>query len=349
MDGFGELYGGNTAIDYVIAFLLLAALETAAFFAHKKGLKKLQDFAKKTDGEWDDYIITLVSHALVPIMYFGAFWLSMQYLTLSDKIGKALGTAAVAVLTFVVTRVVTDIIGYGFELYKQRTGMSDAMAKSFKGILGFLNGLVWVLAAVFFFDNIGVKITAVLAGLGVGGIAVALAAQTVLSDVFSYVSILVDRPFEVGDTISIDALRGSVEHIGIKTTRLKSVTGEQLIIANSQLTSARLQNFKRMEERRVLFTVGVTYQTTADKLKKIPALVKAIVDGYSTVKFDHCFLNNFGASSLDFQVVYFVQTGDFAEHAKHQHEIFIKIIEAFAKEKIDFAYPTQTLYVQKTA
>ena len=104
-----------------------------------------------------------------------------------------------------------------------------------------------------------------------------------------------------------------------------------------------------MEERRVLFKVGVTYQTTADKLKKIPALVKAIVDGYSTVKFDHCFLNNFGASSLDFQVVYFVQTGDFAEHAKHQHEIFIKIIEAFAKEKIDFAYPTQTLYVQKTA
>ena len=349
MDGFGELYGGNTAMDYVVAILLLLALETAAFFAHKKGLKSLADIAKKTDGEWDDYIVELVSHALVPIMYFGAFWLSLQYLTLSDKMGKALGTLAVAVLTFVVTRVITDIIGYGFDLYKQRSGMSDAMAKSFKGIIGFLNGLVWLLAAVFFFDNIGVKITAVLAGLGVGGIAVALAAQTVLSDVFSYVSILIDRPFEVGDTISIDNLRGSVEHIGIKTTRLKSVTGEQLIIANSQLTSARLQNFKRMEERRVLFTLGVTYQTTAEQLKKVPVLVKGIIDAYPTVKFDHCFLSAFGASSLDFQTVYFVQSGDFAEHAKYQHEIFIKIIETFAKERIEFAYPTQTVYVQKTA
>jgi small-conductance mechanosensitive channel len=226
--------------------------------------------------------------------------------------------------------------------------MSDQTAKSFRGLLGFAQGIVWVLAAVFFFDNIGVRITAVLAGLGVGGIAVALAAQTVLSDLFSYVSIMFDRPFEVGDTISIDNLTGTVEHIGIKTTRLTSVTGEQLVIANSQLTSARLQNFKRMEKRRVLFTLGVTYGTKPEQLKKIPELVRSIVEGYKGLKFEHAFLNNFGASSLDFQVVYFVMTSDFSEHAKHQHDIYIKIVEAFAREKIEFAYPTQTLYVEKT-
>jgi len=349
MDGFGELYGGNAAWDYVIAVLLFLILETGAFFVHKKGLKKLEEMAKQTTGELDDYVVGLISHALVPIMYFGAFWASVQFLTLSEKVTKTLGTVAVAVLTFVVTRVLTDIVGYGFDLYRQRSGMSDQMAKSFKGIIGFLKGLVWVLAAVFFFDNIGVKVTAVLAGLGVGGIAVALAAQTVLSDVFSYVSILLDRPFEIGDVISIDTMRGTVEHIGIKTTRLTSVTGEQLVIANSQLTSARLQNFKRMEERRVLFTLGVTYQTKSEQLKRVPVLVKSIIEAYPTVKFDHCFLSEFGASSLDFQTVYFVKSGDFAEHAKHQHEIYIKIVETFAREKIEFAYPTQTVYVQKTA
>ena len=157
-----------------------------------------------------------------------------------------------------------------------------------------INLCIWFLGIVFLFDNLGYDVTAIIAGLGIGGIAIALAAQNILGDLFNYFVIFFDRPFEIGDFIVLDDKKGNVEYIGIKTTRLKSITGEQIIISNTDLTNSRLHNFKRMEQRRVLFTLGVTYQTTPEQLQMIPGIIKSIIEDQEGITFDRAHFATFG-------------------------------------------------------
>ena len=200
---------------------------------------------------------------------------------------------------------------------------------------------------VFVLDNLGVKISAVVASLGIGGIAVALAAQTILGDLFSYFLILFDKPFEIGDFIIVGDKMGVVEYIGIKTTRIRALGGEQLIISNTDLTNSRVHNFKKMERRRVVFKLGVTYQTSAHNLKMIPQLIKGIIDKQVDATFDRGHFANYGDFSLNYEFVYYVTGPDHTKYMDIQQAINLSIFEAFATEKIEFAYPTQTLIVNR--
>ncbi len=197
-------------------------------------------------------------------------------------------------------------------------------------------------------DNLGVKISAVVAGLGIGGIAVALAAQAFLGDLFSSFAIFFDKPFEVGDFIIVGDKLGVVEYIGIKTTRLRAIGGEQLIFANHDLTNSRIHNFKKMERRRVVFNLGVIYQTSAEQLRKIPLIVKDIITKQPDVAFDRGHFASFGDFSINFEFVYFVEGADYNKYMDIQQTINLSIYEAFENERIEFAYPTQTLFVSKT-
>ena len=217
-------------------------------------------------------------------------------------------------------------------------------------VLGFVMRVtVWTIVLLLVLDNLGVNITALVAGLGVGGIAVALAAQNMLSDLFASLSIVLDKPFVVGDFLIIDDMIGSVEQVGLKTTRIRSLSGEQLILSNNDLLSSRIRNYGRMFERRVAFHVGVVYQTPADKLRRIPDMVRAIIEAEDETRFDRAHFQRYGDFALVFEIVYFVTQNDYVRYMDIQQSINLQIFEAFAAEGIEFAYPTQTLFVNANA
>jgi len=196
-------------------------------------------------------------------------------------------------------------------------------------------------------DNFGVNITGLVAGLGIGGIAVALAVQNILGDLLASLSIVLDKPFVIGDFIVVDSLSGTIEHIGLKTTRIRSLNGEQLIFSNNDLLKSRIRNFKRMSERRVVFHLGVVYQTSLEQLKIIKKIVAEIIEKRQKVRFDRVHFKEYSSSSLIYEVVYYVSSPDFNVYMDIQETINLEILQRFQEEKIEFAYPTQTLYVQK--
>ena len=214
-------------------------------------------------------------------------------------------------------------------------------------VMGFvLRVSVWAIVLLLALDNLGVNITALVAGLGVGGIAVALAVQNILGDLFASLSIVLDKPFAVGDFLIIDDYLGSVEKVGLKTTRMRSLSGEQIIFSNTDLLNSRVRNYGRMFERRVVFSVGVTYQTPPDKLRRMPDIIREAVERQDNVRFDRAHFQKYGDFALVFETVYYVLSPDFNMYMDVQQEINLLIYERFVDEGIEFAYPTQTLFVE---
>lgn len=222
----------------------------------------------------------------------------------------------------------------------------DEAARTAMGVLRFMGlAVLWSIIAVLVLANLGVNIAPLIAGLGIGGLAVAFALQKILGDVFCSVAIVLDRPFENGDFIIIGTEMGTIERIGIKTTRIRSLGGEQIIVSNADLLGSRIRNYKRMMERRVVFSFGVIYQTAADQLEQIGTMVREIVEQIEDARFDRAHFKQFGASSLDFEVVYYVTGNDYTKYMDIQQRINLALVRRFEEHNIDFAYPTQTLYV----
>jgi small-conductance mechanosensitive channel len=211
--------------------------------------------------------------------------------------------------------------------------------------------LIWSLLILVALDNLGVNITALLAGLGVGGVAVALALQNVLGDLFASLSIALDKPFVVGDSLGVDTFSGKVEHIGIKSTRLRSDSGEQIILSNADILKSRVRNFGRAQEQRALATLRVTYETPTDKLQTIPKLLESIVREQANARFERCHLKTLGDSALHFELSYFVQQPNVNSLLDLQHAVNLRIIDEFRRLGVDFDYPTQRVILsqQRTA
>ena len=226
---------------------------------------------------------------------------------------------------------------------KRRHSMAEDRATA--GSLGIIaiivRALIWSVVLLLTLDNLGANITTLVAGLGIGGIAIALAVQNVLGDLLASLSITLDKPFVLGDFLIIDDFKGTVEHIGIKSTRLRSLDGEQIIMPNADLLKSRMRNYGRMQERRVLFSIGVTYETPRAKLERIPGIVRAIVETQPRVRVDRCHLARLGSYSIDCEVVYYVLSAEYGVYMDIQQDINLKLIEAFEREQIEFAYPTQ--------
>ncbi len=229
--------------------------------------------------------------------------------------------------------------------WRQRKGQ-DPAAPSGVTALGFMARVaVWAVVLLLALDNLGVEVSALIAGLGVGGIAVALAVQNILGDLFASVSILLDRPFETGDFIIVGDLMGKVENIGLKTTRVRSLSGEQIVFSNADLLGSRIRNYKRMFERRVVFTLGVTYQTPPEKLEAASAALREIITAREGLRFDRAHFARYGDFALVFEAVYFVLSPEFNVYMDHQQAINLSIYRRFAELGIEFAYPTQTVFL----
>jgi small-conductance mechanosensitive channel len=343
MDHFlQQSYLGNSVASYLTAAGLLLASLLGLALARAFLLRRLERWSASTETTLDDFLVDALKHTVFPLLTAGAFALALHVLSLPAAFQKLIALLWTALLTFYGVLFVLRVVSYS--LHDRWTAKRPGQAMAMKAVLPVLKSAVWVLGLIFFLDNAGVKISAVVAGLGIGGVAVALAAQAVLADLFCYFAILFDHPFAIGDFIIVDDLMGTVENIGIKTTRVRSLTGEILVFPNSSITSARVRNFQGLERRRVHFSLGVTYETPLEKLKEIPALIRKIVESAPHTVFDRAHFSSYGESALNFEIVYFVLTSDYNAHMDVQQAVNFAIKEEFDKCGVEFAYPTSVIY-----
>lgn len=347
-DFFQQIYFQNRVIDYIIAISFFILLVISIQIIKSIILKLLKAWAKKTTTTVDDKFVKVFEQKIKPflnLIYFGAFYISIKRLTMDSQIERFFNIFVIVLLTFFGIRFLLSITIYGLETYWVKKEKDKAKKQALKGIITIIKIIVWSIFLIILLDNLGIKISALVAGLGIGGIAIALAAQTVLGDLFSYFIIFFDRPFEIGDFIVVGDYRGTVANIGLKTTRLNSLGGEQLIFSNQDLTNSRISNYKRMERRRVVFQFGVIYQTTLAQLKKIPGIVEEIITQISEATFDRAHFASYADFSLNYEVAYYVYNRDYKKYMDIQQEINFQLKEAFEKQGIEFAYPTQTVFL----
>ncbi|MGE5410387.1 MAG: mechanosensitive ion channel family protein [Clostridiales bacterium] len=344
-----KIYFENTIRDYLISILIFILGVMLLLILRKIVLKQLLKLVQKTTSRIDDFFILQINKFVLPLIYLGLLYFSISILKMPQTFRKTIDSVTLAVFTFYAIRFLILITNNSIKFFRKsslKEGLADQT--SLKGISTFISIIIWGLGIVFFLDNLGFKVSAVIAGLGIGGIAVALAAQAVLGDFFSYFVIFFDRPFEIGDFISVDDKSGTVEKIGIKTTRVLSLGGEEIIFPNSNLTNSRLHNFKRMKRRRVSFKLSVVYKVSSEMLKEIPVLIKTIIEGIEFTNFERAHFQSYGESGLIFEVVYFVNTPDYNKYMDIQQEINLKIFKEFEKRKISFAYPTRSLFLEES-
>lgn len=340
-------YFQNSIRDYLIALgIIIVGLFLIKTF-RRMVMTRVNKFAAHTETRLDDYVIRSIDRFGIPALYILIIYIGLSYLTFYDRAENILRIAFTVAITILVIRFLSSAILALLQSYVKKQSGGEEKVKQLGGLMLLINIFIWLVGLIFLFDNMGYDVTAVIAGLGIGGIAVALAAQNILGDLFNYFVIFFDKPFEIGDFIIIDQKMGVVDYIGIKTTRIKSLSGEQLVFANSDLTSSRIHNYKRMQQRRIIFRIGVIYQTSFDQIKEIPAIIKSIVEEQQPVAFDRAHFASFGDSSLDFEVVYNVLEADFNLYMDIQQTINLKIFEEFENRGIEFAYPTRTLFVSK--
>ncbi len=337
----------NRILDYATFLLILIVGIILIKIIRNIVLIRLKKWTEKTTSKLDDFLIAIFEKTLLPLLYFGIFYLSVQGLTLNTGLRKSIDIVGIILLTIFAIRFLVAIISYSLKTYWLKKEKDKTKEKELKGILTVIKVIIWGLGVIFLLDNFGFKISSVIAGLGIGGVAVALAAQTILGDLFSYFAIFFDKPFEIGDFIIVDEYLGTIEHIGIKTTRVRSLGGEQLIFSNKDLTNSRVRNYKRMQMRRVVFRLGVIYQTTLKQVKEIPEIIRKIIEDIKDTTFDRAHFFSFGDFSLVYEVVYYIHSRDYNKYMDIQQEINLAIKAEFEKRKIEFAYPTQTLYVNK--
>lgn len=342
-----KTYLGNSVHTWFIALCVLIASFSALIIARKILLKYLKALANRTHTQIDDMLLAVLSRTKYFFLLIISVYISLLFLVLPPDILKIWNRIFFMVVVIQIFIWISRGLNFVISLNVKKRMADDAAVATTISVLGFISKfLLWSIALLLILDNLGFNITSLVAGLGIGGVAVALAVQNILGDLFASLSIVIDKPFVVGDFIVIDQLKGTVEHVGLKTTRLRSLSGEQLIFSNNDLLKSRIQNFKRMTERRVVFGFGVTYQTPQDKLPLINGIVREIIEKQEHVKFDRVHFKEFGNSALNFEVVYIVKDQDYNLYMNIQQAINLEMFRRFQEEKIEFAYPTQTLFVQ---
>lgn len=281
-------------------------------------------------------------------LFIVALGFGLQSLTLPQTFEKYFDRFEVVVFFVQAVRWANAFIHHYFaHAFKEKFGTDQSAMTSINVLALAARILIFAALTLLFLEALGVNVTTLVAGLGVGGIAVALAVQNILGDLFASLTIILDKPFIVGDLLTIGEFTGRVEQVGLKNTRLKSVSGEQLIFANSDLLQSRLRNFKRSLERRLLFTIGVAYETPVEKLKKIPSDLKKIIESHPGTRAERIWFKGFGASALDFEVNYFYLERENRDAHDVPNEIHFKVLEYFVNQKIEIAYPTQTIHLAK--
>lgn len=336
---------GNTTLEWLAATGVALAVMIGLYSAKALLVKRLGAIAQRTDTRYDDILVAALASTKMPVMLIIGLYAGSTMLDLGDK--AALFLSRVAMGAALVQGAIWADSAVRAWLTQYRTSpQADPGRATSTAALGFIvRVVVWAVFLLMILDNLGFNITTLVASLGIGGIAVALAVQNILGDLFASLSIVLDKPFVIGDFIVVGDSLGTVEYVGLKTTRVRSLSGEQIIFSNADLLNSRIHNLRRMETRRIVFTVGVTYGTSTELLRALPVEIGEIIKAQDRVTFDRAHFKGFGASSLDIEVVYIVNSSDYNIYMDVQQEIYFKLYQRFNELGADFAFPTQTLHV----
>ena len=291
-----------------------------------------------------DLTLLLVERTNRLFLWAVALYLASRHLVFPPKIERALTIVLVVLFWTQMASWAMAAVRYWIDLRRRQSAGLDALLSSSMDVVLFVAALlIWAMAGMLALDNLGIQIKPLLAGLGIGGIAVALAVQTVLGDLLASVSIALDKPFGIGDFLTVGDCQGTVEHIGVKSTRLRALSGEQIIMSNADILKTRVRNFGRMRERRAVFQFGVAYETPGEALAAIPPVVREIIEAIPETRFDRCHFLTYGDTALQFEAVYYVTKPDFNTYADIQQKVNLELLERFRHMKVSFAAPTRTL------
>lgn len=341
-----ELWG-NTVRQWLLAGGVGVAVLSGLYFARWACVTRLAAMSRRTSNPWDDVAVTVIRRTRDFSLVAAALWAAAAGLELPSGFRAVLGVILVVVLAIQVAYWGNAAIAGVLGARAERVRADDPAGATTLNALSLIARLVFYAVLILLtLDNLGVNVTALVAGLGIGGVAIALATQNILGDLLASLSIVLDKPFVAGDFVVVGDLMGTVEHIGLKTTRVRSLSGEQLIFANADLLGSRIRNFKRMAERRVVFTFGVTYQTPYSALASIPGTLREIIAADPDARFDRAHFRSYDDSALTFEVVYLVLDPDYNRFMDIQQRINFALFQRFEREGIQFAYPTRTVYVR---
>lgn len=341
-------YMGNTLWQLTVAagvavgvFFVLLLIRRAIRGRYKK-------LAATPQTELLELPFKVASHTTVLTITVASLFIGAQWLTVPPAVSKTLLTIFTIAIFWQVGLWATVAVIAALERRQRATLTTDAAAASSLGVISFLARItIWAFVLLLTLDNLGIQIKPLLAGLGIGGIAVALAAQNILGDLFASLSITLDRPFVVGDSLQVDEFNGTVEYIGVKSTRLRSLSGEQIIMPNANLLSSRVRNNSRMNQRRVVINISVDQQTEMEQLQAIPGKLRELIEAHQPIRFDRSHFAKIGASSFDFEAVYIVLTPDYAKHMEILQDINLRLVEWFRKEGVVLSTPQRVYYVDQ--
>jgi len=345
LDFLEHTFYHNSIRTWIIALAVTLLCFIAFKTLRSKIIKQVSKFVDEARTNVQSLFLNLLEHLNVLFISVVSLYFGSKSLELPAMFSSITNKLMIVVLLFQIG--VWGHIGIQFILknYISKGKEKDPSFITISNLIAFIfQFAMWALITLLCLDNLGFNITALVAGLGIGGLAISLAAQNVLKDLFASISIIFDKPFIIGDSISVGNHTGTVTHIGLKTTRLTALGGEELIFSNGDLLESRINNFKRMTERRIAFTLSIVYKVPHDKLVKIPSMIKEIIESQKNVRFARAHFKLYASSSLDFEVVYFVTSPDFDLYMDIQQDINYAIFSKFAEENIEFAYPTRTLY-----
>ncbi|HET8881755.1 MAG TPA: mechanosensitive ion channel family protein [Solimonas sp.] len=337
---------GNSLQDWLVALGIAIAVVLVVGLVRSLVVRRLAALATRTSTSVDDLLVFVVRKTQLLLVWLPALWIAGHSLALPDRVTLIVKGAASLAMVLQAGLWIGGAIDFWIARSREKAMQENSGAATSLGALNFIAKLVlWAFLLLIGLDNLGVDVTAMVAGLGVGGIAVALAVQNILGDLFASLSIVIDKPFVIGDFIIVDDYLGSVEHVGLKTTRVRSLGGEQLIFANSDLLKARVRNYKRMQERRIVFKFGILHETPSARLGDIAGTVAAIIKAQPLVRFDRAHFAAIGESAYEFEVVYWMLDPDYNKYMDTQQAINIAMVQAFEKENIRFAHPARMLHL----
>lgn len=331
---------------YAIVLAEMAGLWILYLLLRKYIVATFKKITKRTKTHADDAIVDAAEKFILPYLYLAINYGFIKQLNFSEHAEHVLKVVIAVVTAYYFIRFINHVLHLSLLLYMRRKNEEPEREKQLGSILLVVKIGVWAAGILMLVENLGYNITTIITGLGIGGIAVALAAQNILGDLFSYFVIFFDKPFEVGDVISANNVTGTVERIGLKTSHIRSVSGEQLIMPNTELVKSTIKNIKRLQRRGVTFKLNVRYDTLEEKLKSMPEMIKGIINKQQHASFDRCHLIAFGDFSLSFEVLYFIDNSDYKIYLDIQQAVYFEIMKAFTQQGIDFAFPGQTFILQ---
>jgi small-conductance mechanosensitive channel len=336
-------------LSETLAFVIILGVALlVAWIGHSIFRKYLLKWAASTHSKLDDAILHNIRAPIFLLaILFGVYYGLVEVSFIqgySQTFAQIFTISGILIIGFIITRIINVFISwYGEQSAKRGKDVSNHILFILKKVI---QVLVFSIAILAILAVAGINLDSIVVGLGVGGIAIALAIQNILSDLFSAFSIFFDRPFEIGDLIVVGDHVGTVKKVGIRSTRLKLLQGEEMVISNKELLSQPVRNFKKLKKRRILFNLRVHNDTSIEKLKKIPEIIAKVIDETKLAKFDRVHLREFGTFGLDFEIVYFIKSGDYTKYMDIQQQINYSILEEFEKEKIKMPYPTQKVLLK---